>query len=117
LGGGDAEREREPAQNPFSSSGSSLVPLSDRPVSPFVVEGEVGVVSVVCVPLEVVVGSVGVPSVGGVVGASAVVPGIVSVRVGRVGKVTSGRVPVGRSVTPDRLGRPFESPPPQPPRR
>jgi hypothetical protein len=70
----------------------------------------------VSVLMTVVVGRVVVAS-GAVEGASSVAPGTVSVRVGSVGRVTLGRVPVGNSVTPDKPVTPPKSPPPQPPRR
>jgi hypothetical protein len=81
------------------------------------VVGVVGSVAVVSVSVTVVVGSVVVVGSEAVVGASVVAPGTVSVRVGSVGTVRLGRVPVGSSVTPDKPVTPLKSPPPQPPRR
>jgi hypothetical protein len=94
---------------------------ASQPKSPLSSDGSVSVGTVLVVAgaasvsLAVVVGCAFVGSEG-VVGASAVVPGGVSVRAGRVGKVRLGSEPVGTSA-PDKPVRPLKPPPPQPARR
>jgi hypothetical protein len=94
-------------RSPPLSLGGSASPVSVGTV--LVVPGSVDAVSVS-------VSTVMVTGGGAVGGASAVVLGVVSVRVGRVGRVRLGREPVGTSA-PDKPVTPLKPPPPQPAKR